>query len=210
MKKVKLMMGLLLLGSMMFAQKPTVECVSFREGFDKFPLPGKGTITLTNGKSIPGEFRQGMTIKMMKWQWYDNSGKLHEIKEDEVQRVEFTPDEKFVDKDIEIAVNISIGGKSAGSVEQKNLPFNITQFKDFGQEKYYKPLVLERVVKSINKKGEEKADLMVLVNNGFAHKYKVYVNLGAQQKSFNRDASLFNLLFGGGEMGDYYKGISRN
>ncbi len=207
MRKLQLLLGLLFLAVAAFAQKPTFECVNFREGFDKFPLPGKGTITLNSGESIEGEFRQGMVIKMNKWQWFDTAGQLHQIKEKDVQRVVFFPDPTFVDKDIEIAVNISVGGNNMENIEQKNLPFNVTQFKDFDQKKFYEPLILERVVKSVNNKGDEKSGLMVLLNNGFDSKYKVYVNLGAHSKAFGEKVTLFNLLFGGGEMGKYYKAI---
>jgi len=204
MRKVQLIGFFMLLCTLAFAQKPNVECVKFRDGFDKFPLPGKGKITLLDGKVIPGEFRQGMTVKMNKWQWYDKKGKLHPIKAKEVARVDFYPDQKFVDKNIEVNIGISIGGKDAGKVEQKNLPFNIKQFKNFDEKKYYAPLVLERVVTSINKKGKEKAKLMVLVNNGFDHKYKVYVSLGHHMNSFGREFSISSLIFGNTEMGDYY------
>ena len=54
-----------------------------------FPLFQKESITLTDGKTIKGEFREGMLIKMFKWQWYDTKGKLHELKEGDVQKVVF-------------------------------------------------------------------------------------------------------------------------
>jgi hypothetical protein len=202
--KLKFLFVLFCLSSIIWAQKPTTECVAFREGFDKFPLPGKGTITLISGESIEGSFEQGMTVKMNKWQWHGKDGKLHEIKADDVARVVFYPDMKFVDKDLEVSVNISIGGKSASNVEQKNLPFNITQFSSFDKKKYYTPVILEKVITNISKKGKETSKLMLLVNNGFDQKYKVYVDLGAKQVSFGREFSIGSLLFGGGEMGDFY------
>lgn len=203
-KRIKILSFLVGVTSTLLAQNPTVECVSFRDGFDKFPLPGKGVITLNSGESIKGEFKQGVTIKMNKWQWYGTDGKLHEIKEADVQRVVFNPDMKFVDKDIAVDVSISIGGKSATDVKNKNLPFNISQFDSFDKEKHYTPLILERVVTNISSKGKESSKLMVLVNNGFDSKYKVYVDLGHKKSEFGKEFNLFNLLFGGGEMGDYY------
>ena len=204
-KKIKSLLFFIGFATALLAQKPTVECVSFRDGFEKFPLPGTGEITLNSGQSIKGEFKQGMTVKLFKWQWHGKDGKLYEIKEDDVKRVVFNPDMKFVDKDIEIDVDISIGGKSATGVEDKNLPFNIPQFGSFDKEKHYKPVTLERVTTDISKKGKESSKLMVLVNNGFDQKYKVYVDLGGhKQLSFGRDFNLFSMLFGGGEMGDYY------
>ncbi|MFA8435308.1 MAG: hypothetical protein ACEPOZ_12390 [Marinifilaceae bacterium] len=205
MRKVQLIGFFMLLCTLVFAQKPNVECVKFRDGFDNFPLPGKGKITLLDGKVIPGEFRQGMTVKLFKWQWYDKKGKLHQILPKQVARVDFYPDQKFVEKNIEVNIGINIGGKDACKVESKNLPFNIKQFKNFEKKKYYSPLVLERVVTQINRKGKEKAKLMVLVNNGFDHKYKVYVDLGHHLTSFGRDFSFTNLIFGNKEMGDYYR-----
>lgn len=202
-KRIKILSFLVGVTSTLLAQTP-IECVSFRDGFDKFPLPGKGVITLNSGESIKGEFKQGMTIKMNKWQWHGDDGKLHEIKEKDVKRVVFSPDMKFVDKDIAIDVSISIGGKSATDVKNKNLPFNITQFDSFDKEKYYTPLILERVVTSISSKGKESSKLMVLVNNGFDSKYKVYVDLGVKKLEFGKDFQITDLLFGGGEMGDYY------
>jgi len=208
MKRIKVSLGVLLFCTVLMAQKKDVECVTFRKGFDEFPLPGKGTITLTDGMQIPGEFRSGMVVKMDKWQWYDKKNQLHQIKKKDVKRVEFYPDKQFVDKDIEVDVSINIGGKSATDVESKNLPFNITQFKDFDTEKFYQAVVLERVVKSIGKNGDEKSDLMLLVNNGFDSKYKVYVPLGAKQVSFGRELNIPGMLLGiGKEMGDYYKTI---
>ncbi len=203
-KRIKILGVLIGLTSVLWAQNPTVECVSFRDGFEKFPLPGTGVITLRSGESIKGEFKQGMTIKMNKWQWHGTDGELHQIKEADVQRVVFNPDMKFVDKDIAINVGISIGGKNASDVSNKNLPFNISQFDSFNKEKYYKPLILERVVTKVSAKGKENSQLMLLVNNGFADKYKVYVSLGHMKSEFGKDFNLFSLLFGGGEMGDYY------
>ncbi len=208
MNRCKFFAVLIMISSIVFSQSKDVECVKFREGFDKFPLPGKGTITLLDGTKIKGEFKQGMLIKFDKWQWYDTEGKVHEIKKKDVERVYFYPDEKFMDKNIEINVSLSVGNKKMEEVEQKNLPFNIKQFKDFDQEKYYKPVVLERVVKSVNNKGKENADLMLLVNNGFDSKYKVYVPLGAHQISYGRELNIPGMIMGiGQEMGDYYKAI---
>ncbi len=208
MKKFKFLTLLVFVSSMIFAQSKDVECVKFRNGFDKFPIPGKGTIKLLDGTEIKGEFKQGVLIKFDKWQWYDTNGKVHEIKKKDVDRVEFIPDEKFLDKDIELNINLSIGNKNLSEVEQKNLPFDIKQFKDFDQEKYYKPVILERVVKSVSGKGKEESDLMLLVNNGFDNKYKVYVSLGAHQISYGRDLNLAGMLMGiKNEMGDYYKAI---
>jgi len=203
-KRIKILLFLVGLTTTLFAQKPTVECVSFRDGFDKFPLPGTGVITLNSGESIKGEFKQGMTIKMNKWQWHGADGKLHEIKEKDVKRVVFSPDMTFVDKDIAIDVSINIGGKSASEVKNKNLPYNITQFDSFDKKKNYTPLILERVVTNISSKGKETSKLMVLVNHGFDSKYKVYVDLGHKKSEFGKDFQLTDLLFGGGEMGDYY------
>lgn len=205
MKKINLLLLMLFSFTILWGQKPTTECVAFRDGFDKFPFPGKGTITLVSGQKIKGEFKEGLLIKMFKWQWYDTKGQLHEIKPDDVARVELLPDTKFLDKEIELNVNISIGGKSTSKVQQKNLPFNIDQFATFDRDKYYKPVVAERVVTKIGKDGKEKSKLMLLVNNGFDSKYKVYVNFGAKPISFGRGINLYSLLFGGGEMGDYYK-----
>ncbi len=204
MKKLQILGALLLLCSMAFAQKPTTECVTFRKGFDQFPIPGKGTITMLDGTKIEGEFRQGATVLMNKWQWHDTKGQLHKIKAKEVARVDFEPDMKFVDKDIEININLSIGGKDASAVTQKNLPFNIKQFENFDQKKYYTPVIIERVVTKVNRKGKESAKLMVLVNNGFDSKYKVYVDFGAKMSSFGRSFSVWDLFFGGTEMGDFY------
>ncbi|MCW3786963.1 hypothetical protein [Plebeiibacterium sediminum] len=208
MKRSKIFAMLFMICSVGFSQSKDVECVKFRDGFDKFPIPGKGTITLLDGTKIKGEFKQGTLVKFDKWQWYDTKGEVHEIKKKEVERVDFYPDEKFVDKDIEININLSVGNKTTGDVGQKDLPFNIKQFKDFDQEKYYKPLILERVVKSVNGKGKESADLMLLVNNGFDSKYKVYVPLGAHQISYGRDLNIPGMIMGiGQEMGDYYKAV---
>lgn len=204
MKKVKLLFLMLFSVTMMWGQKQSTECVAFRDGFDSFPCPGKGTIILVSGEKIEGEFKEGLTVKLMKWQWYDTKGQLHEIKPADVARVELLPDMKFVDKDVELNVNISIGGKSASEVHQKNLPFNIDQFDTFDKDKYYKPVVIEKVVTNITKKGKEKSKLMLLVNNGFDSKYKVYVDFGAKPLSFGREFNIFSMLFGGGEMGDYY------
>lgn len=204
-RKIKNLFFLFFLAPALWAQNPTTECVSFRDGVEKFPLPGNGTITLNSGKTIKGEFKQGITVKLNKWQWQGKDGKLYEIKENDVQRVIFYPDMQFVDKDIEIGINISIGGKSTSNVENKNLPFNITQFDSFDKKKYYEPIILERVITEVTRKGKEKSKLMVLVNNGFDKKYKVYVDLGGHpQISFGRDFNIYSLLFGGGEMGDYY------
>lgn len=205
MKKIKLLILMVCSVSMAWAQKPTVECVAFRQGFDNFPIPGKGTITLISGESIKGEFQQGLTVKMDRWQWHGDDGQLHQIKAKDVQRVVFSPDMKFVDKDIAIHVGINIGGKSSSDIQNKNLPFNIPQFDSFNREKYYKPLILERVVTSISKKGKQNSRLMVLVNNGFDSRYKVYVDLGQKPTSFGRGLNPFSLLFGGGETGNYYK-----
>lgn len=202
-KQLKLFLIFFSLASTMFAQKPTAECVSFRDGVEKFPLPGKGKITLNTGKTIEGEFKQGMVIKMNKWQWHGNDGKLYEIKEKDVKRVFFYPDMKFVDKDVNITVDIKIGGNS--SVENKHLPYNISQFDSFDKKKHYEPIILERVVTKVSKEGEESSKLMVLVNNGFDEKHKIYIDLGILEKSsFGKDLSLSSMIVGGGEMGDYY------
>ncbi|PWH85013.1 hypothetical protein [Brumimicrobium oceani] len=195
----------ILMSSFMWAQAPTQECVSFRDGFEKFPLPGKGEITLNSGETIEGEFKQGMTIKMNKWQWHGKDGNLHEIKEVDVNRVVFYPDMQFVDQDITVDVNISIGDKNLSQVVDKDLPYDIPQFSTFDKEEHYKPVILERVITDISKKGKEKSKLMVLVNNGFDAKYKVYVDLGgARQLTFGQDVTMVSMVKGGGEMGSYY------
>lgn len=209
MMKTFKILALLFLGSnMIFSQSKDIECVKFRDGIDKFPIPGKGTITLLDGTEVKGEFKQGVIIKFDKWQWYDTTGNIHEIKEKDVYKVEFIPDEKFIEKDIELSINLSIGNKNLSETEQKNLPFNIKQFKDFDYKKYYNPIILERVVKSVNSKGKEDSDLMLLINNGFDDKYKVYAPLGAHQVSYGKGFNLAGMLMGvKNEMGEYYKAL---
>ena len=197
-KVSKTIMVAIIMVTSLFAAKPTIENVVFRDGVDKFPVVGKGRITLTSGTTIKGEFRQGMLIKMSKWQWYDTKGKLHKLKEGDVQRIELIWD-KEVKKategpDIEININLGVGPK----IEPKNLPYNIKQFKDFDQANYYEPIILERV----------NGKLMVQVNNDFDSKLKVFVPLGIQPKEYGYEMQVtdivFDLIFGGGQCGKKY------
>jgi len=182
-----------------FAQKPTVENMSFRNGDTKIPFPGKGTITTTAGKAIKGEFRQGMLVKMGKWQWYDTKGTLHQIKENDIQKVIFYPDQNELKKvnGPDVEVNISLGGNK--SFVPKTLEFSVAQPKDFDFVKSYEPIILERVT---FKNG--KSDLMVLVNNGFDSKIKAYVKRNSQITEYGKEFNLYSVLFGGGESGKYY------
>jgi hypothetical protein len=195
---------IMMIATVAFAAKPTIENVYFRGGHDEFPIVGKGTITLTDGTSIKGEFREGMQIKMFKWQWYDTKGKLHEIKEGDVQKVVFDWDPVWKKRALgpDIEINISLGNVGP-KIEPKNLPYNIKQFKDFDQVKYWEPIILERIP------GEKK--LMLQVNNGFDSKLKVYVPLGAKQTEFGYGMGdgimeiIMTLIKGGGDCGKTYK-----
>jgi hypothetical protein len=91
----------------------------------------------------------------------------------------------------DISININMGAQ----VVDKHLPFQIKQFKDFDQVKYYEPIILERI----------NDELMVQVNNGFDSKYKVFVKMGQKPIEYGKDFSLYDVIIGGGEMGEYYR-----
>ncbi|MFO7940707.1 MAG: hypothetical protein R6U66_13250 [Bacteroidales bacterium] len=192
---------LTLLAFTAFSQKATIENMAFRNGDAKIPFPGKGTITTLEGKVIKGEFRKGMMVKMNKWQWYDNNGKLHQIKKKEIKKIVFYPDPTELSKvnGPDVSVNISIGNNAG--LTPKTLQFDVEQPKDFDFTKAYEPVIMERVE---FKNG--KSRLMVLVNNGYDSKIKAYVNPNRQLKEYGHDMSLFSLIFGGGEVGAYYNG----
>lgn len=198
-KLVVILLAVMSIGA--FAQKSTVENICFRNGDATIPFPGKGSITLNTGENIKGEFRQGMMVKMNKWQWYDESGKLQEIKEADVKRIVFYPDQVELSKvkGPEIELNISLGGNK--TFVPQSIPFNIAQPKDFDFVKAYEPIVMDRVTFS-----NGKSTLLVLVNNGWDSKIKVYVYPNKQQTEYGRDANLVNTFTGGGEAGAYYNG----
>lgn len=180
-----------------YGQKSTVENIYFREGVASFPTVGKGTITLNDGTKIKGEFKKGMLVKMNKWQWHDQSGKVHQIKAKNVQRVEFIEDAQVAAarEGLNIEINIKVG--SNPTFVPKALDFPVQQFSDFDSEKHYEPIILERV-------GNK---LMALVNNGFDAKYKIYVPIGVNPIEYGTGFSFYDLLFGGGECGKYYKSL---
>lgn len=182
-----------------FAQKPTIENMSFRNGDAKIPFPGKGTITTNKGEVIKGEFRKGMEVKMGKWQWFDTKGNLHQIKEDDIKKVVFYPDPDELKKvnGPDVQVNISLGGNK--SYVPKTLEFPVAQPKDFDFAKAYEPIILERVTFE-----NGKSDLMVLVNNGFDKKIKAYVHRNTQIHEYGNSFSLYAMLFGGGQTGKFY------
>ncbi len=191
---------MLMIATALFAAKPTIENVYFRDGFDKFPTVGKGTITLESGKKIKGEFRQGMVVKMGKYQFYDAQGKVHQIEPKDVKAVVFHPDEKW-QKAVngpDIQININLPG-FVPKLEPKSLPYNISQFKDFDQAKNWETVYLERV----------NGQLMVEVNHGFDSKVKVFVPLGRHTADYGyvpkMSEMVHYLIFGGGEAGKEYK-----